>query len=81
MIPEDILNTLKSAGYELFHLFDVDELKDKYMLSKIDNPKVFCRFEFSHSAAYNDNEYREILIEAIKEAINELDGYLKGEEK
>lgn len=41
----DVLDTLRKNGIELFHVFDVDYLKDKYALSKIENPKVICRFE------------------------------------
>lgn len=81
MIPEDILNALNMAGYELFNMFDIDYLKDKYLLSKINNPKVYCRFEIFHSSSspLYDDEYRSILIQKIKEAVKALDEYLEGE--
>lgn len=73
MIPKDILDELHKNGIELFHMFDVDCLKDKYRLSKIDNPKIICRFEIPRYSSCDDDEYRSILIQKIHEAIKELD--------
>lgn len=73
MIYQDIFDELRENGYGLFHFFDIDFLKDKYGVYRLDRPDVIQRFEIPYYAN------REVLIDALKEAIPALEKYLKGE--
>ena len=80
MIYQDILlDKLQENGYGLFHFFDIDCLKDKYGVYRLDRPDVIQRFEIPYYAERDSIVHIGALLDALQEAIPALEKYLKGE--